>query len=141
MRDAGIYECQVNTEPKMSMAFRLNVVGELYFVIYVECWLWVYIFYANLKRFFCSPFFHLFRNMEFQMRFFKIYIVVNVNVKKRRKKEETIMILSFKYHQAFLKQWHSIIFCFLFYVPILTTEVKKSNIKASSVSSKSSSKH
>lgn len=28
LRDAGIYECQVNTEPKMSMAFRLNIVGE-----------------------------------------------------------------------------------------------------------------
>lgn len=28
-RDAGIYECQVNTEPKMSLAFQLNVVGEL----------------------------------------------------------------------------------------------------------------
>ncbi|ETN57867.1 hypothetical protein AND_010559 [Anopheles darlingi] len=28
-RDSGIYECQVNTEPKMSMAFRLNVVGKL----------------------------------------------------------------------------------------------------------------
>lgn len=27
-RDAGIYECQVNTEPKMSLAFQLNVVGE-----------------------------------------------------------------------------------------------------------------
>ncbi|XP_055299069.1 zwei Ig domain protein zig-8-like [Sitodiplosis mosellana] len=26
LRDSGIYECQVNTEPKMSMAFRLNVV-------------------------------------------------------------------------------------------------------------------
>ncbi|XP_037826551.1 uncharacterized protein LOC119614504 [Lucilia sericata] len=25
-RDSGIYECQVNTEPKMSMAFRLNVI-------------------------------------------------------------------------------------------------------------------
>ncbi|XP_044735739.1 zwei Ig domain protein zig-8-like isoform X2 [Chrysoperla carnea] len=25
-RDAGVYECQVNTEPKMSLAFRLNVV-------------------------------------------------------------------------------------------------------------------
>lgn len=32
LRDAGIYECQVNTEPKMSMAFRLNVVGECSFV-------------------------------------------------------------------------------------------------------------
>lgn len=28
IRDSGIYECQVNTEPKMSMAFRLNIVGE-----------------------------------------------------------------------------------------------------------------
>ena len=28
LRDSGIYECQVNTEPKMSMAFRLNVVGK-----------------------------------------------------------------------------------------------------------------
>lgn len=27
-RDAGIYECQVNTEPKMSLAFQLNVVGK-----------------------------------------------------------------------------------------------------------------
>ncbi|KAK6624284.1 hypothetical protein RUM44_011143 [Polyplax serrata] len=26
LRDAGIYECQVNTEPKMSLAFRLNVI-------------------------------------------------------------------------------------------------------------------
>lgn len=27
-RDSGVYECQVNTEPKMSMAFRLNIVGK-----------------------------------------------------------------------------------------------------------------
>ncbi|XP_041971842.1 zwei Ig domain protein zig-8-like isoform X2 [Aricia agestis] len=27
-RDAGIYECQVNTEPKMSLAFQLNVVAK-----------------------------------------------------------------------------------------------------------------
>lgn len=27
-RDAGVYECQVNTEPKMSLAFQLNVVGK-----------------------------------------------------------------------------------------------------------------
>lgn len=26
LRDSGVYECQVNTEPKMSMPFRLNVV-------------------------------------------------------------------------------------------------------------------
>lgn len=29
IRDSGIYECQVNTEPKMSMAFRLNIVGNV----------------------------------------------------------------------------------------------------------------
>lgn len=27
-RDSGIYECQVNTEPKMSLPFRLNVIGK-----------------------------------------------------------------------------------------------------------------
>jgi len=27
-KDSGIYECQVNTEPKMSMAFQLNIIGE-----------------------------------------------------------------------------------------------------------------
>ena len=27
-RDAGIYECQVNTEPKINMAILLNVEGE-----------------------------------------------------------------------------------------------------------------
>ena len=29
-RDTGVYECQVNTEPKRSLAFFLRVVGELY---------------------------------------------------------------------------------------------------------------
>lgn len=28
LRDSGVYECQVNTEPKMSLPFRLNVVGK-----------------------------------------------------------------------------------------------------------------
>ena len=28
-RDSGVYECQVSTEPKISQAYRLNVVGEL----------------------------------------------------------------------------------------------------------------
>lgn len=28
-RDNGIYECQVSTEPKISQAYRLNVIGEL----------------------------------------------------------------------------------------------------------------
>lgn len=27
-RDSGTYECQVSTEPKISQAFKLNVVGE-----------------------------------------------------------------------------------------------------------------
>lgn len=26
-RDSGVYECQVSTEPKISQAFRLTVVG------------------------------------------------------------------------------------------------------------------
>lgn len=30
-RDSGTYECQVSTEPKISQAFRLNVVGKLTF--------------------------------------------------------------------------------------------------------------
>ena len=29
IRDSGIYECQVSTEPKISQAFRLAVVGNL----------------------------------------------------------------------------------------------------------------
>lgn len=31
-RDTGIYECQVSTEPKISLAYRLNVVGT-----YIKC--------------------------------------------------------------------------------------------------------
>lgn len=26
--DAGVYECQINTEPKMSLSIRLTVIGE-----------------------------------------------------------------------------------------------------------------
>lgn len=29
MRDAGVYECQVNTEPKMNLAFILKVEGKI----------------------------------------------------------------------------------------------------------------
>lgn len=29
-RDAGVYECQVNTEPKINLAVLLNVDGELF---------------------------------------------------------------------------------------------------------------
>lgn len=36
LRDAGIYECQVSTEPKMSMAFRLNVVGKFSFFLFFK---------------------------------------------------------------------------------------------------------
>jgi len=27
-RDAGLYECQISTEPKMALKFRLNVIGK-----------------------------------------------------------------------------------------------------------------
>ena len=37
-RDAGLYECQVSTEPKLSHIFRLNVVGKL-ILIRFEQWL------------------------------------------------------------------------------------------------------
>lgn len=30
LRDNGVYECQINTEPKMSLSYTLNVVGECY---------------------------------------------------------------------------------------------------------------
>ena len=37
-RDSGVYECQVSTEPKISQAYRLNVVGELSQILFVlEC--------------------------------------------------------------------------------------------------------
>lgn len=28
VRDSGVYECQINTEPKMSLSYELNVIGE-----------------------------------------------------------------------------------------------------------------
>lgn len=31
-RDAGVYECQVGTEPKMSHFVQLNVVGKLFVI-------------------------------------------------------------------------------------------------------------
>lgn len=30
LRDNGVYECQINTEPKMSLSYVLNVVGKAY---------------------------------------------------------------------------------------------------------------
>jgi hypothetical protein len=35
--DSGLYECQVNTEPKKSLAFKLYVSGTLYSAIYYYC--------------------------------------------------------------------------------------------------------
>ena len=36
-RDSGVYECQVSTEPKMSLNYSLNVVGE-YRLNYSHAW-------------------------------------------------------------------------------------------------------
>ena len=36
VRDSGTYECQVSTEPKISQAFRLNVVGKLLNCLYLN---------------------------------------------------------------------------------------------------------
>lgn len=47
-RDSGAYECQVSTEPKMSLAFKLNVVGEFFVrkILYtMGLWLWRYILF------------------------------------------------------------------------------------------------
>ncbi|KAK6631559.1 hypothetical protein RUM44_006087 [Polyplax serrata] len=35
IRDSGTYECQVSTEPKISQAFRLNVVGIISFLRFI----------------------------------------------------------------------------------------------------------
>lgn len=32
-RDSGVYECQVSTEPKISMSFRLTVVGKCLLIV------------------------------------------------------------------------------------------------------------
>lgn len=40
-KDSGIYECQVSTEPKISLAFRLAVVGMCVCVCVDLCRLWV----------------------------------------------------------------------------------------------------
>lgn len=49
LRDSGTFECQVNTEPKMSMAFRLNVVGKCSKIFY---WFYYYYLLKNLMEFF-----------------------------------------------------------------------------------------
>lgn len=30
IRDSGVYECQISTEPKLSLSYRLNVVGKFH---------------------------------------------------------------------------------------------------------------
>ena len=47
-RDSGIYECQVNTEPKRSLAFNLHVVGKFS--------LHVILFGLSIKTPYCSEF-------------------------------------------------------------------------------------
>lgn len=32
LRDSGIYECQVNTEPKINLAIHLDVTGTFFFI-------------------------------------------------------------------------------------------------------------
>lgn len=32
LKDTGVYECQVNTEPKMNLAFNLRVEGIFFFI-------------------------------------------------------------------------------------------------------------
>jgi len=50
-RDAGIYECQINTEPKMSLAFQLNVVGKSYSITYYgKLQQTVFRLYININR-------------------------------------------------------------------------------------------
>lgn len=34
LRDAGIYECQINSEPKMFLSYALEVIGKLCFLIF-----------------------------------------------------------------------------------------------------------
>lgn len=31
-RDSGVYECQINTEPKMSLSYTLNVIGKSLYI-------------------------------------------------------------------------------------------------------------
>ena len=56
-RDSGVYECQVSTEPKMSLNYSLNVVGEyrLYYLLvefgYINCGLDLILFFSRLEIF------------------------------------------------------------------------------------------
>lgn len=37
-RDSGIYECQINTEPKINMALHLEVTGSKLRFLFIYCW-------------------------------------------------------------------------------------------------------
>ena len=62
VRDSGTYECQVSTEPKISQAFRLNVVGKL-----LNC------FYLTLSA--CIPTIHPFSRF-FSVSSFPLHVTV-----------------------------------------------------------------
>lgn len=51
VRDSGVYECQINTEPKMSLLYTLNIVGQFNHPIYCgqDKWLCsVYVHWAGI---------------------------------------------------------------------------------------------
>lgn len=42
LHDSGTYECQVSTEPKISQAFLLNVVGQRHFIFFYHLYTIIY---------------------------------------------------------------------------------------------------
>lgn len=47
-RDSGIYECQVSTEPKISLAFRLSVIGKVKWLLISDFFLFPYLPPSNV---------------------------------------------------------------------------------------------
>lgn len=56
LRDAGIYECQINSEPKMSLSYTMNVIGKYlvlsigFFACFTTAWITYY--HAKMEYFF-----------------------------------------------------------------------------------------
>lgn len=48
LRDAGIYECQINSEPKISLSYTLNVIGE-----YLMCVCFFHLIHTTISSFTC----------------------------------------------------------------------------------------